>query len=152
MVRKLPIIREIFKEDHNAAVLVARKLKRKQISTLSGTLNDIISVTKILQLSVQFTALYSLAFFTFFHFTLKFDPSRQQGGRHFSDLGANVIINWLKTIQNKTEIHTIPIPKLMQCFNWNRQAGNYAFLESRDQCLHGWLGSVSSSRPVGESR
>ena len=39
----------------------------------------------------------------------------------------------------------------MQCFHWNRQAGNYAFLESRDQCLHGRLGSVSSSWPVGES-
>ena len=31
------IIREIFKGDHNAAV--ARKLRRKQISALSGTLN-----------------------------------------------------------------------------------------------------------------
>ena len=42
MVRKLPIIREIFKGDHNAAVVAvaaARKLKQKQISALSGTLN-----------------------------------------------------------------------------------------------------------------
>ena len=30
----------------------------------------------------------------------------------------------------------------MHCFYWNQQAGNYAFLESQDQCLHGWLGSV----------
>ena len=29
---------------------------------------------------------------------------------------------------------------------------SYTFLESRDQCLHGRLGSVASSRPVGESR
>ena len=41
---------------------------------------------------------------------------------------------------------------LMQVFLWSRQAGNYAFLESRDQCLHGRLGSVASSRPVGESQ
>ena len=45
MVRKLPIIREIFKGDHNVravavAVAVARKLKRKQqIGALSGKLN-----------------------------------------------------------------------------------------------------------------
>ena len=36
MVKKLAIIREIFKGDHNAA---ARKLRRNQISALSGTLN-----------------------------------------------------------------------------------------------------------------
>ena len=39
----------------------------------------------------------------------------------------------------------------MQCFHWNRQAGNYAFLEGRDQCLHGRLVSVASYQPVGES-
>ena len=43
MVRfKLPIIREIFKGDHNALAAVpaaARKLKQKQISALSGMLN-----------------------------------------------------------------------------------------------------------------
>ena len=36
MVKKLAIIREIFKGDHNAA---ARKLRRNQVSALSGTLN-----------------------------------------------------------------------------------------------------------------
>ena len=36
MVKKLAIIREIFKGDHNAA---AAKLRRNQISALSGTLN-----------------------------------------------------------------------------------------------------------------
>ena len=36
MVKKLAIIREIFKGDHDAA---ARKLTRNQISALSGTLN-----------------------------------------------------------------------------------------------------------------
>ena len=41
MLRKLLIIREIFKGDHNAVVPVAmvvaaRKLRRKQISSLSG--------------------------------------------------------------------------------------------------------------------
>ena len=39
MVKKLAIIREIFKGDHNAAAAVARKLTRNQISALSGTLN-----------------------------------------------------------------------------------------------------------------
>ena len=39
MVRKLQIIREIVKGDHNVAAAVVRKLKRKQISALSGTLN-----------------------------------------------------------------------------------------------------------------
>ena len=38
MVKKLAIIREIFKGDHNAAA-AARKLTRNQISALSGTLN-----------------------------------------------------------------------------------------------------------------
>ena len=41
---------------------------------------------------------------------------------------------------------------VMQVFHWSRRAGNYAFLESRDQCLHGRLGSVASYRPVRESR
>ena len=39
MVKRLSIIREIFKGDHNAAA--ARKLMRNQISALSGTLNYI---------------------------------------------------------------------------------------------------------------
>ena len=29
----------------------------------------------------------------------------------------------------------VNLTTLMQCFHWNRQAGNYAFLEGRDQCL-----------------
>ena len=38
-VKKLPIIREILKGDHNAmAAVAARKLKQKQISALSETL------------------------------------------------------------------------------------------------------------------
>ena len=40
MVKKLAIIREIFKGDHNAAA-AARKLRRNQISALSGTLNNV---------------------------------------------------------------------------------------------------------------
>ena len=42
MVKKLAIIREIFKGDHNAAA-AARKLRRNQISALSGTLNNTLS-------------------------------------------------------------------------------------------------------------
>ena len=40
----------------------------------------------------------------------------------------------------------------MQVFHWGRPVGNYAFLESRDQCLQGRLGLVVVSPPVGESR
>ena len=56
-----------------------------------------------------------------------------------------------RCLQNLTSgLYRYPLG-LLQCFHWNRQAGNYAFLESRDQCLHGRLGSVASSRPVRES-
>ena len=41
---------------------------------------------------------------------------------------------------------------IVQYFHWNRQAGNYAFLESQYQCLHDRLGSIASSQPVRESR
>ena len=44
MVKKLAIIREIFKGDHNEAAAV-RKLTRNQISALSGTLNYNIQIT-----------------------------------------------------------------------------------------------------------
>ena len=44
MVKKLAIIREIFKGDHNAAA--ARKLRRNQISALSGTLNNVAKVCR----------------------------------------------------------------------------------------------------------
>ena len=37
---------------------------------------------------------------------------------------------------------------VMQVFHRSRQAGNYAFLESWDQCLNDRLGSVVSSRHV----
>ena len=41
MVKKLAIIREIFKGDHNAvAALAARELMRNQISALLGTLKE----------------------------------------------------------------------------------------------------------------
>ena len=38
----------------------------------------------------------------------------------------------------------------MQVFHWSRQAGNYAFLESRDQCLHGQLQVTGLSGRVTE--
>ena len=40
----------------------------------------------------------------------------------------------------------------IQVFHWSRLAGNYAFLESQDQCLHVRLGSVVVSRPAEESQ
>ena len=48
--------------------------------------------------------------------------------------------------------HSRMIQAFIEVFHWSRPAGNYAFLESRDQCLHGQLGSFVVSRPVGESR
>ena len=42
--------------------------------------------------------------------------------------------------------------KIIQVFHWAWPVGNYAFLESRDQCLHGRLGSVVVSRPVEKSQ
>ena len=41
---------------------------------------------------------------------------------------------------------------LIGVFHWSRPVGNFTFLESRDQCLHGQLGWGVVSRPVGESR
>ena len=46
MVKKLAIIREIFKGDHNVAA-AARKLRRNQISALSGTLNYGLNILNI---------------------------------------------------------------------------------------------------------
>ena len=61
-----------------------------------------------------------------------------------------------------SQIHSIPglelrrspiqVLMLMQVFHWSQQAGNCAFFESRDQCLHDRSGSVASSRSVGKSR
>ena len=50
-------------------------------------------------------------------------------------------------IQNLTKV-MMSVPQ-MQVFHWSQQAGNYAFLESRDQCLHGRLGSVANYRLLG---
>ena len=41
---------------------------------------------------------------------------------------------------------------LMWVFHWSRPVGNYVLFGSRDQCLHGRLGSVVVSRLVGKSR
>ena len=41
---------------------------------------------------------------------------------------------------------------VVQVFHWGQPVGNYAFLESRDQCLQGRLGAIVVSRPVSESR
>ena len=48
------------------------------------------------------------------HSIMAFDVTRQlaRGDIILTDHGANVIIKWSKTIQNRTDIHTIPIPIL----------------------------------------
>ena len=45
---------------------------------------------------------------------MTFDPTRQlaRGDVILTDHGANVIVKWSKTMQNRTDIHTIPIPIL----------------------------------------
>ena len=35
----------------------------------------------------------------------------------------------------------LPLLQLIGVFHWGRHVTNYAFLESRDQCLHGRIGS-----------
>ena len=40
----------------------------------------------------------------------------------------------------------------MHVFHWGQPVTNYAFLQSREQSLQGWLGLGVVSWPVGESR
>ena len=84
-------------------------------------LHNILLVTQTLQFPIQFTTLYALAFFTFLrisnilpHSTVTFDPSRQlaRGDIIFTDHGANILVKWSKTIQNRHDFHTVPIPVL----------------------------------------
>ena len=86
-------------------------------------LHSILLVTQTLQFPVQFTALYTLAFFTFLrisnilpHSIATFDASRQlaRGDVIFTDQGSNILVKWSKTIQDRTNYHTIPIPILGQ--------------------------------------
>ena len=104
------------------ALKIDRPPQPKNTNIISiDQLNSILLVTQNLQFPVQFTALYSLAFFTFLrisnilsHSISTFDPSRQlaRGDVILTDQGANILVKWSKTMQNRTEIHTIPIPIL----------------------------------------
>ena len=104
------------------ALKLDRPLQPKSTNVIStDLLEKILLLTQTSQFPIQFTALYSLAFFTFLrisnilpHSTVTFDPTRQlaRGDVIFTDHGANVIVKWSKTIQNRTDIHTIPIPIL----------------------------------------
>ena len=58
----------------------------------------------------------------------------------------------LPVLLSTEKFKSISLVYLMQVFHWSRPAGNYAFLESQDQCLHGRLALVVFSQPVGESR
>ena len=103
------------------ALKMDRPLQPKNTNIIStDMLSNILLVAQTLKFPVQFTALYSLAFFTFLcisnilpHSILTFDPSRQlaRGDVILTDQGGN-IVKWSKTMQNRTEIHTIPIPIL----------------------------------------
>ena len=104
------------------ALKLDRPLQPKSTAIIStDLLKDILLLTQKSQFPTQFTALYSLAFFTFLHISnilphsiAAFDPSRQlaPGDIILTDQGANVLVKWSKTIQNRTDIHTIPIPML----------------------------------------
>ena len=104
------------------ALKLDRPLQPKHSNIISSEiLTNILLVAQTLQFPVQFTALYSLALFTFLrisnilpHSTSTFDPSRQlaRGDVILTDQGGNIIVKWSKTMQNRTELHTIPIPIL----------------------------------------
>ena len=104
------------------ALKLDRPLQPKSTNIIStDLLQQILMTTQAFQFPIQFTALYSLAFFSFLrisnilpHSIKAFDPTRQLacGDIILTDQGANVIVKWSKTIQNRTDIHTIPIPIL----------------------------------------
>ena len=104
------------------ALKLDRPLQPKSTTIIStDLLKDILLLTQKSHFPLQFTALYSLAFFTFLrisnilpHSIAAFDPSRQlaRGDIILTDQGANVLVKWSKTIQNRSDIHTIPIPVL----------------------------------------
>ena len=104
------------------ALKLDRPLQPKSTNIIStDLLQQILMNTQVFQFPIQFTALYSLAFFSFLrisnilpHSIKAFDATRQlaRGDIILTDQGANVIVKWSKTIQNRTDIHTIPIPIL----------------------------------------
>ena len=104
------------------ALKLDRPLQPKSTAIIStDLLKQILLLTQKLQVPIQFTALYSLAFFTFLrisnilpHSIAAFDPSRQLACRDIilTNQGANVLVKWSKTIQNRSDIHTITIPLL----------------------------------------
>ena len=104
------------------ALKLDRPLQPKSTNIIStDLLKDILLLTQTSQFPIQFTALYSLAFFTFLrisnilpHSIAAFDPSRQlaRGDIILTDQGANVLVKWSKPIQNRTDTHTIPLPML----------------------------------------
>ena len=114
------------------ALKLDRPLQPKSTNIIStDLLQQILLTTQAFQFPIQFTALYSLAFFSFLrisnilpHSIKAFDATRQLARGDSStapllardiiltDQGANVIVKWSKTIQNRTDIHTIPLPVL----------------------------------------
>ena len=104
------------------ALKLDRPLQPKSTNIIStDLLQQILMTTQAFQFPIQFIALYSLAFFSFLrisnilpHSIKAFDATRQlaRGDIILTDQGANVIVKWSKTIQNRTDIHTIPIPIL----------------------------------------
>ena len=54
------------------------------------------------------------------------------------------------SVQNKFLDQVKAVTDVMQVFHWSRQAGNYTFLESWDQCLHGRLQVTGLLGRLGE--
>ena len=113
------------------ALKLDRPLQPKNSQSITTELlHNILLLTQTLQFPEQFTALYSLAFFTFLrisnilpHSITAFDPSRQlaRGDVIFTHQGASILVKWSKTIQDRANYHFRPISSmpLQSSQNWN---------------------------------
>ena len=106
---------------HKAAKLQTLNFPKPKLHLDEKLLLKIIIACDDLQFPVIFKPLYLLAFFSFLrisnilpHAITSFDPTRQLavGDIIFSHNAATIIIKWSKTLQDKSKIHTIPLPFL----------------------------------------
>ena len=67
--------------------------------------------------------------------------------RMIQDVPKNKLI---LSVQNKFLDQVKAVTDVMQVFYWSRQAGNYTFLESWDQCLYGRLQVTGLLGRLGE--
>ena len=104
------------------SIRLGRPFSPKITSVLTlDTLQKIVTISKTLDHSLTFVALYTFSFFSFLHLsnllphtTKQFDITRHmaRGDIIFTQAGATVIIKWSKTIQDRKTTRTIAIPDL----------------------------------------